>query len=108
MGRDDQTAVAQAEVEDREAAPSTTCASRCFGCEHDLDHAPQLGACVAVVAHPDDALPLFGKTAVTLFRTGADLGSSRRPEKHGHPDGLHIRRPGGRRVLARPESAAGT
>jgi valyl-tRNA synthetase len=87
---DDQTAVAQAEVEDREQP----------GAFHDLRFAvsgggeltisttrPELlGACIAVVAHPDDARyqKLFGKTAVTpLFRAPVPILASSHadPEK---------------------------
>ncbi|HTO53734.1 MAG TPA: valine--tRNA ligase [Myxococcota bacterium] len=86
---DDQTAVAQAEVEDREQP----------GAFHDLRFAvagggeltiattrPELlGACVAVVAHPDDARyqKLFGKTAVTpLFRAPVPI----LPSAHADPE----------------------
>ncbi len=86
---DDQTAVAQAEVEDREQA----------GAYHDLrfpvsgggelvistTRPELLGACVAVVAHPDDARyqKLFGKTAVTpLFRAPVPI----QPSPHADPE----------------------
>jgi valyl-tRNA synthetase len=86
---DDQTAVAQAETEDREQP----------GAYHDLRFSvsgggelvisttrPELlGACVAVVAHPDDGRyqKLFGKTAVTpLFRAPVPI----RPSAHADPE----------------------
>jgi valyl-tRNA synthetase len=86
---DDQTAIAQAETEDREQA----------GAYHDLRFAvsggseltisttrPELlGACVAVVAHPDDSRyqSLFGKTARTpLFHASVPI----LPAGHADPE----------------------
>jgi valyl-tRNA synthetase len=86
---DDRTAVAQAEIEDRERE----------GAFHDLRFALEgggeftisttrpelLGACVAVVAHPDDARyrALFGRRAITpLFRTPVPI----LPAAHADPE----------------------
>ena len=99
---DFQTAVAQAEVEDRPTR----------GAFHDVAFGVEGGgelviattrpellpACVGVTAHPDDARyrGLFGKTArdAALPRAGADLPerARRSREGHRHPDGLHVRR----------------
>jgi valyl-tRNA synthetase len=86
---DDRTAVAQAEVEDRERP----------GAYHDIRFAIEdggefvisttrpelLGACIAVVAHPDDARyrPLFGKRAITpLFHAPVPI----LPAAHADPE----------------------
>jgi valyl-tRNA synthetase len=86
---DDRTAVAQAEVEDRERD----------GAFHDIRFALEgggefvisttrpelLGACVAVVAHPDDGRyrALFGKRAITpLFRAPVPI----LPAAHADPE----------------------
>ena len=83
------TAVAQAECEDREAN----------GFFHDIKFAVEgggefiisttrpelLGACIAVVAHPEDERfkPLFGKHAITpLFRTKVPI----MPSEHADPE----------------------
>jgi valyl-tRNA synthetase len=86
---DDRTAVAQAETEDREQS----------GAFHDIRFAIEgggdftiattrpelLGACIAVVAHPDDARyrELFGKRAITpLFRAAVPI----LPAEHADPE----------------------
>ncbi len=115
----DQTAIAQAEIEDKEVAghfhdivfhiddgsgkltPVTIATTR-----------PELiPACVAVFAHPDDARyqHLFGKKAITpLFEVEvpilpSDEGRSR--EGHRHPDVLHLRRHRGRGALGAVQPA---
>lgn len=84
-----QTAVAQAEVEDK----------MCGGAYHDIKFAVEeggeliisttrpelLGACIAVVAHPDDERfkPLFGKHAITpLFGARVPI----MPAEHADPE----------------------
>ncbi len=99
---DFQTAVAQAEVEDRPTR----------GAFHDVAFGVEgggelviattrpelLAACVGVTAHPDDARyqPALrqARRDAALPRARADLPErARRPrEGHRHPDGLHLRR----------------
>ena len=109
------TAVAQAELEDRERP----------GAYHRLRfHGPGdepvyiettrpelLPACVALVAHPDDEryAHLFGRhRAYARLRcrgAGARTPAGRKGQGHRHRDGLHVRRPGRRDLVAR--AAAG-
>ena len=86
---DDRTAVAQAEIEDREV-PGAYHDIR-FGLEDGGDFVisttrPELlGACVAVVAHPDDEryTGLFGRRAITpLFRAPIPI----LPAEHADPE----------------------
>ena len=108
---DMQTAVAQAELEDREV-PGAYHLLRFTGPDGeplpvDTTRPELLPACVAVVAHPDDERyqPLFGQRATTpLFGV---VGPDRRPrarrsrEGHRHRHGLHVRRHDRRHVVAR-------
>jgi valyl-tRNA synthetase len=107
-----QTAVAQAELEDRERP----------GAYHDLAFHPTDGvgdvvisttrpelvvSCVALVAHPDDERyqPLFGSTVThpRVRRGGAGEGppARRARQGHRHRHGLHLRRPHRRDLVAR-------
>ena len=100
---DFQTAVAQAEMEDR-ATPGAFHHIE-FGVEGSGEgfviattRPELLAACVGVTAHPDDARyrELFGKHALTpLFRVPVPIFPSELVdprEGHRHPDGLHLRR----------------
>ncbi|MEZ4653651.1 MAG: class I tRNA ligase family protein [Candidatus Eisenbacteria bacterium] len=113
---DFKTAVAQAEVEDRER-PGAMHELRFGGDRSRLGaegsgrraaltgefriattRPELLASCIAVVAHPDDERyqpPYFGKTAVTpLFRGGSadPARGTRRPrEGHRHPHSVHVR-----------------
>ena len=105
------TAVAQAELEDREHAgrvpPARLPRSRtATPVEVETTRPELLPACVALVAHPDDERyqPLFGTTVRTpLFGVrvpvhGAPAG--RPGQGHRHRDDLHVRRHHRRRVVA--------
>ena len=107
---DFQTAVAQAELEDRER-PGAYHRLRFRdpdGGPLDIDTTrPELlAACVALVAHPDDVRyqKLFGQTATTPLFDAArpDRGPppGRPREGHGHGHGLHLRRRHRRHLVA--------
>ena len=113
---DFRTAVAQAELEDRERRARTTrSASRAptarAPIEIDTTRPELMPACVALVAHPDDERyqPLFGTEVrdAALRRAGADPRASagRSREGHRHRDDLHVRRPDRRHLVARAEPA---
>ncbi len=110
----DQTAVAQAELEDRDHP----------GAFHRIAfHGPAgpvwiettrpelLPACVALVAHPDDERyqPLFGATVrdagVRRRGAGARAPAGRAGQGVGHRDGVHLRRPDRRDLVAGAEPA---
>ena len=108
---DFQTAVAQAELEDRERPgayyrlvfhPDRTAAS----CSIDTTRPELLPACVAVVAHPDDArfVSAVGGTVrtpvfdVEVPVAGPSPGPTRQGHRRGH--GLHLRRHDRRGVVA--------
>ncbi len=108
---DFRTAVAQAELEDREM-PGAYHALRFHKADRsgdvliDTTRPELLAACVAVVAHPDDERyrPLFGSEVVTPLygaRVPGRRPPSRRPRKgNRHRDDLHVRRHDRRRVVA--------
>ena len=109
---DFQTAVAQAEVEDRpqtrRLSPTSRSGSRAGGELRDRHHAPRAAAGLRRRdrAPRRRALPAALRQArgdAALPRAGADLPErARRPrEGHRHPDGLHVRRRDGRAVVAR-------
>ena len=112
---DFRTAVAQAELEDRETpgAYHKLRFARADGgaIEIDTTRPELLPACVALVAHPDDPRfqSLFGTEVVTpLFKApraseGAPAGESR--EGHRRRDDLHLRRRHGRDVVAGAQPA---
>ena len=110
---DFQTAVAQAELEDRER-PGAMHRVR-FGTERrrhgaliDTTRPELIAACVALLAHPDDerhararrrrarTTPLFGTT-----RAGPQPPAGRARQGHGPRDGVHLRRPHRRDLVAR-------
>ena len=113
---DFRTAVAQAELEDREmpGAYHTIRFPRVDG-EGDVvieTTRPELiPACVALVAHPDDERyqPLFDAevrhAAVRRAGAGARAPSGRSREGQRHRDDLHVRRPHRRHVVARARPA---
>ena len=114
---DFRTAVAQAELEDRESpgAYHRLAFHRTDGAGDlliDTTRPELLAACVAVVAHPSDAryqAPLRRHRAnAAVRRRGAGAGPPpRRPgEGHRRGDGVHLRRPR-RRHLVAGASAAG-
>ena len=108
------TAVAQAELEDRELAGAwhRIAFHAGDGPVHIQTTRPELlPACVALIAHPDDERyqPLFG-TTVTSPVFGVEVPGARPPgrragSRRGHRDVLHVRRPGRRAVVARAEPA---
>ena len=112
---DFRTAVAQAELEDRETpgAYHKLRFARADGgaIEIDTTRPELLPACVALVAHPDDPRfqPLFGTEVITpLFKApravqGAPARQSR--EGHRHRDDLHLWRCHRRHVVARALAA---
>ena len=114
---DFRTAVAQAEMEDRErpGAYHKIPFARTDGdgaIEIDTTRPELLAACVALVAHPDDERyqPLFGTTVdVPLYGVaGAEVRRPRaRPARQGHRhrDDLHVRRHHRRHLVARAEPA---
>ena len=114
---DFRTAVAQAELEDREmpgAYHRIRFAQRAGAggvVEIDTTRPELIPACVALVAHPDDERykPLFGTEVVTpLFGVRvpvqrARAGRSRKGQRH--RDDLHLRRHHRRHLVARAEPA---
>ena len=113
---DFRTAVAQAELEDREL-PGAYHALRFHRADGsgdiliDTTRPELLAACVAVVAHPDDERyqPLFGTevvdAAVRRARARRRAPPRRSREGHRHRDDLHVRRHHRRRVVARAAAA---
>ena len=109
---DYRTAVAQAELEDRER-PGAYHALRFRKLNGggdlmiDTTRPELLAACVAVVAHPDDERyrPLFGtEVATPALRRARSRGRAptrRSREGNGRRDDLHVRRYHRRRVVAR-------
>ena len=106
-----QTAVAQAEIEDRDrpAAYHRIAFARPDGGEPvliDTTRPELLAACVSLVAHPDDERyqPLFGRTVVTpaVRRRGRGQGPpvGRPRQGHRHRHDLHVRRHHRRDVVA--------
>ena len=99
---DMRTAVAQAELEDREV-PGAYHALRFHRADGEGDvlidttRPELLAACVALVAHPDDERyqSLFGPrgvdAAVRRARSGARAPSRGSREGNGHRDDLHVR-----------------
>ena len=113
---DFQTAVAQAELEDRERAgrlppPRASTGRRRGDVLIETTRPELLPACVALVAHPDDERyqPLFGPTVRTpaVRRRGAGprprAGRARQGHRHRHD--LHVRRPHRRHLVARAAAA---
>ncbi len=110
---DDRTAVAQAEMEDRErpGAYYKLLFHRTGGggdIEIDTTRPELLPACVALVAHPDDERyqPLFGTTVnVPLFGVSRSRSACPRArparQGHRHRDDLHVRRHHRRDLVAR-------
>ena len=109
---DDRTAVAQAEMEDRErpGAYHKLAFHRTDGAgdvEIDTTRPELVAACVALVAHPDDERyqPLFGSTVRTpLYGVEVpilahELARARQGHRHRHD--LHVRRHHRRHVVAR-------
>ena len=110
---DFQTAVAQAELEDRER-PGAMHRVR-FGAGRrrraealiETTRPELIPACVALLAHPDDerhARPRRRRgadAAVRHARAGADAPAGRAREGHGPGDGVHVRRPDRRDLVAR-------
>ena len=111
-----QTAVAQAELEDREVAGAFHRISF-----HAADGSPVwiettrpelLPACVALVAHPDDERyrPLFGSSVldagVRRAGAGARAPAGRAGQGVGDRDGVHLRRPDRRDLVAGARPAA--
>ena len=110
-----QTAVAQAELEDREY-PGAFHRIAFHGADGGPVHIettrPELiPACVALVAHPDDEryqalfgttvrTPLFGVEVPVLAHHAGRAGQGRR-----HRDDLHVRRPHRRHLVARAATA---
>ena len=74
--------------------------------EIDTTRPELIPACVALVAHPDDARyqPLFGTEVVTpLFGVKVPIRAAsprRSREGHRHRDDLHVRRPDRRHLVA--------
>ena len=112
---DFRTAVAQAELEDREM-PGAYHALRFHKADGsgdlliDTTRPELLAACVAVVAHPDDDRfrPLFGSEVVTPLygaRCRCRAPSRRSREGDRHRDDLHLRRHHRRRLVARAATA---
>ena len=103
---DYQTAVAQAEMEDRDR-PGAYYRLRFDDIEIETTRPELVAACVALVAHPDDEryAQRFGTTVHTpLF--GVEVPIARPPPGRtgqglGHRDDLHLRRRHRRRVVAR-------
>ena len=113
---DFRTAVAQAEMEDRErpGAYHKIPFARTDGdgaIEIDTTRPELLAACVALVAHPDDERyqPLFGTTVhrSALRPAGRGARPRTRPARQGHRHrhDLHVRRHHRRHVVARAEPA---
>ena len=118
---DFQTAVSQAEMEDRDLAGAyhrlrfaragADAADADGAVEIETTRPELLAACVALVAHPDDDRyrPLFGHEVITpLFavaRAGAGPSARRPRERLGHRHGLHLRRHHRRHVVARAGAA---
>ena len=109
------TAVAQAELEDREVEGMSYRLRFADGVEVDTTRPELLAACVALVVHPDDGrfagllgttvrTPLFGAEVPVLAHRLADPGQG---DRHRHA--LHLRRPDRPGVVARagPAHAAG-
>ena len=113
---DMQTAVAQAEMEDRPTAGAyhRLLFHRPGGADIEIDTTrPELlAACVAVVVHPDDARwrDVVGTEVVTplVRRAGPDgrPPAGRPREGHRRRDDLHLRRQHRRRLVARARPAA--
>ena len=109
------TAVAQAELEDRERPGAyhriALLQPRRAPVYIETTRPELLPACVALVAHPDDERyqPLFGKTVRTpLF--GVEVPVRGPPPRRagqglGHRDDLHLRRPQRRHLVARAAAA---
>ena len=79
--------------------------------EIDTTRPELIPACVALVAHPDDARyqPLFGTggadAAVRRAGAGARACAGRSRKGHRHRDDLHVRRPDRRHLVARAVAA---
>ena len=109
---DFRTAVAQAELEDRERAgrvPSRSASprpGRAARVEIETTRPELIPACVALVAHPDDERyqPLFGQrrahAAVRRAGAGQAAPAGRPREGQRHRDDLHLRRHHGRDLVA--------
>ena len=117
---DFRTAVAQAELEDRELPARTTASGSRSRASRPAERTrveiettrPELiPACVALVAHPDDERyqPLFGQrrrhAALRRARAGAGASAGRSGEGQRHRDDLHVRRHHRRDLVARAEPA---
>ena len=115
---DFRTAVAQAELEDREQPGAyhklqfARSERRSGGTiEIETTRPELLPACVALVAHPDDERyqPLFGSRGAdaALQRAGADPGAPAGQPRQGHRrrHDLHLRRSHRRHLVARAEPA---
>jgi hypothetical protein len=110
-----QTAVAQAELEDRERPAPTTTARlppHRRRRRHGHRHHPARAArqLRRLVAHPDDERyqPLFGTTVTTpcsASRSRSRPPSRRARQGHRHRDDLHLRRPHRRHLVARARPA---
>ena len=119
---DFRTAVAQAELEDREqpgayhrirfgkSDPSTGLGASGY-VEIETTRPELIPACVALVAHPDDERykPLFGTRRAHAALQCAGAGEGAQPCRSGegqrHCDDLHVRRPHRRHVVARAVAA---
>ena len=113
VGRRLPTAVAQAEIEDREIATAPTTASPSTvedggGASRSRPRGPELiPACVALVVNPSDErfASLVGTTALTpaVPRAGAGRGARARRPREGHRrrHDLHVRRRDRRHLVAR-------